>query len=355
MSSTETDPKHAFHSLRVARVIDETHDAKSIVFEIPPALAETFKYRSGQFLTLEAPLDAGPLRRCYSLASSPQHDKEHKVTVKRVAYGRGSNWINDRVREGDSMRVLPPDGRFLLTGTDRPLLLFAGGSGITPIISLLKTTLVTTERTARLVYANRDPRSIIFHAELEDLLRRFAGRFSVVHRLDDRDGFLTERDVSPLVTGLEEGEAYVCGPAEFMETLELGLHAAGVKDDRVHFERFLSLPDPRPGSDGHEEHVASAAEVAGAPETIDVTLRGKKHTIPFVAGKTLLRAALDAGLDAPYSCEEGFCGTCVAQLEEGQVKMDANDALTKVEMKRGLVLACQSHPLTKRCAIQFVD
>jgi 3-ketosteroid 9alpha-monooxygenase subunit B len=249
------------------------------------------------------------------------------------------------------MRVLAPEGRFVLTGTDRPLLLFAGGSGITPIISLLKTTLVTTERKARLVYANRDQRSIIFHAELEELLRRFEGRFTVVHRLDDRDGFIKERDVAPLVAGLEDGEAYVCGPAEFMETIELGLRAAGVKEDRVHFERFLSLPDPKP----HEEHVASAAEVAGAPETIDVTLRGKKHTIPFVAGKTLLRAALDAGLDAPYSCEEGFCGTCVAQLEEGQVKMDANDALTKVEIKRGLVLACQSHPLTKRCAIQFVD
>lgn len=349
--TTETDPKHAFHSLRVARVIDETPDAKSIVFEIPPALAETFKYRSGQFLTFELPLDTGPLRRCYSLASSPQHGDAHKVTVKRVAYGRGSNFINDRMREGDAMRVLPPEGRFLLTGTNRPLLLFAGGSGITPIISLLKTTLVTTERRARLVYANRDQRSIIFHAEIGDLLRRFEGRFTVTHRLDDRDGFIKERDVSPLVAGLEEGEAYVCGPAAFMETLELGLHAAGVQEERVHFERFLSLPDLQP----HKEHVTSAAEVAGAPETIDVTLRGKKYTIPFVAGKTLLRTALDAGLDAPYSCEEGFCGTCVAQLEEGQVKMDANDALTKVEMKRGLVLACQSHPLTKRCAIQFVD
>src|SRR5437899_1049571 len=114
LMTTETDSKHAFHSLRVARVIDETHDAKSIVFEIPQDLVETFKYRSGQFLTLEVPHESGTIRRCYSLASSPQHDKEHKVTVKRVAYGRGSNWINDRVREGDSMRVLAPEGRFVL-------------------------------------------------------------------------------------------------------------------------------------------------------------------------------------------------------------------------------------------------
>lgn len=349
MAVAESEARHAFHPLRVSRVVEETPDAKSFVFEVPEPLAALFKFRAGQFLTLEVPHDAGALRRCYSLASSPQVDKEHKVTVKRVEGGRASTWLVERVREGDVLRVQPPDGRFVLTGTERPLLLFAGGSGITPIISLLKTALATTKRVARLVYANRDAASVIFRAELDLIAARSEGRAAITHRLDDRDGFVREADVASMFRGVEDAEAYLCGPAAFMDTVERGLLSAGVVAERIHVERFLSLPDPKP----HEAHDAPSG--AETPESIDVTVLGKQHTVPYEAGKSLLRAALDAGLDAPYSCEEGFCGSCAAQLVEGQVKMDADDALTKEEKRRGLVLACQARPLTKRCAIKFLD
>jgi 3-ketosteroid 9alpha-monooxygenase subunit B len=351
MSSPESEAKHAFHPLRVARVIDETRDAKSIVFEIPAELAEMFKYRSGQFLTLELSLDSGTVRRCYSLASSPQADGGHKVTVKRIKDGRASNWINDNLREKDIVRVLAPDGRFVLTGTDRPLLLFAGGSGITPVISLLKTALVTTQRNVRLVYANRDLNSIIFRAELDALAKKWGERVSLEYRLDDRDGFVREGDVASFMRGFEDAEAYLCGPTEFMDEIERGLASAGVAPERVHVERFLSLPDPKP----HEIAPPAAAVDDTTPATIAVTLAGVTHEVRYRAGQSLLRAALDAGLDAPYSCEEGFCGTCTSQLLEGQVKMDADDALTSAEKKRGLILACQSRPLTKKCAFKFLD
>jgi len=351
MTSAESDEKHAWYTLKVARVVEETSDARSIELEVPAEHAAIFKYRAGQFVTLEVPLPTGAVRRCYSLCSSPQDDPGvYKVAVKRVTGGRASNWIVDRVRAGDTLRVLPPEGRFVLTMTERPLVLFAGGSGITPVISLLKTALVTSERKALLVYANRDGYSIIFNAELAAICRRFPDRVKVVHRLDDREGFVKEADVAKLIAGYEDGEPYLCGPAAFMDTVERGLVAAGVPADRIHVERFISLADPKP-----LENVPAPAAAESDEVSLAVTLRGVRHEVPYRAGQSILRAALDAGLDAPYSCEEGFCGTCCAQLLEGQVKMEADDALTSAEKKRGLVLACQSRPTTKKCAIQFVD
>src|SRR6185436_5241793 len=172
--------RRSYHPLRIARVIDETHDARSIVFEIPAHLRAAFEYRAGQFLTLEVPHGGVKLKRCYSLASAPETDGEHKVTVKRVTGGRVSNWLHDDVREGDVLQVLPPEGRFVLsTHVERDqdaLVLFGGGSGITPVISLLKSALTTTNRPVLLVYANRDERSIIFREELEQLGAQYGDR-----------------------------------------------------------------------------------------------------------------------------------------------------------------------------------
>ncbi len=350
MSSTEIESKHAFYPLRVARVIEETHDAVSFVLDVPGSLAALFRYRAGQFLTLEIALEGGPLRRCYSLASSPQHDPVHKITVKRVRDGRASNWLNDRVREGDVLLAQPPEGRFVLTGTERPLLLFAGGSGITPVISLLKTALATTRRRARLVYANRDERSIIFHDELLELARQAGDRLDLIFRQDDREGFVREANVTSLIGGLEDGEPYLCGPSAFMDTVERGLLASGVPAERVHIERFLSLPAP-----GAPHPSVSPGDTEQVPETVLIKLGGVSSEVRYRPGQSLLRAALDASLDAPYSCEEGFCGSCVARLLEGEVRMDADDALSAEEKRRGLILACQSRPLTRRCSIEFLD
>ena len=345
----------AFHPLRVKRLVEETHDAKSIVFEIPPALADAFHYRAGQFLTLEVPFQGVPLRRCYSLASSPECEAEHRVTVKRVAGGRISNWLNDNLRVGDSVSVLQPEGRFVLTNHQGPIALFGGGSGITPLIAIAKTALATTARAVTLVYANRDERSIIFRRELAELEQNYGGRLRIVHRLDAVQGFLGEADVrAGMAAGLATAECYLCGPAPFMETVERGLLAAGIDGARVHIERFASLADP--GAPAKSSEPAPAAtEGAQMPDVIEVELRGEKHLVPYVAGKKILELVKEAGLDAPFSCEEGFCGCCTARLVEGQVTMDADDALTADEKKKGLILTCQSRPQTRRCSIVYVD
>ena len=358
----------AFHPLRVAKIIDETHDAKSIVFEVPLALEEAFHYRAGQFLTLELTYAGLQLRRCYSLSSSPDCDSEHKVTVKRVLAGRGSNLINDELRVGSVVPVLQPEGRFVLRDDagDAPLVLFAGGSGITPIISIIKTALATTSRRIGLVYANRDARSVIFHSELAALATKHAARLRIAYRLDDTHGFLRDVDVRALLgevlPGATQPDCYLCGPGAFMEVVERGLAGAGVDGARIHIERFASLADegltPRPEA-GPAPATATAAasprDGDGIPDMIDVELLGEKHRVPYVAGKKILHAVRDAGLDPPYSCEEGFCGCCTARLVEGRVSMDATDALTEDEKKNGLILTCQARPLTRVCSVRYVD
>jgi 3-ketosteroid 9alpha-monooxygenase subunit B len=337
-----------FHQLRVAEVVEETRDARSIVFEVPGRLASLFAYRAGQFLTIEVELQGERLRRCYSLASSPDCDAAPKVTVKRVRDGRVSNWINDRVRAGDVLPVMPPEGRFVLDGESSPLLLFAGGSGITPVISIVKTALAKTGRRATLVYANRDQDSVIFAGELARLERESPRRLRVVHRFDDRHGFVDERTVGSFAAEHRDAACYLCGPAPFMATVEAALGKCGFAPERIRIERFTASP-----ATAQAEAPADPGE-GERPDFVDVVLSGTRHRVPYVAGKTLLQAARDAGLDAPYSCEEGFCGCCASDLLEGRVAMAADDALSAEEKRRGMILACQSRPLTKRCAFRFV-
>jgi 3-ketosteroid 9alpha-monooxygenase subunit B len=354
----EQAAKRMFHPLVVARVIDETHDAKSIVFAVPDQLRAVFRYRAGQFFTLEIPWEGRKIRRCYSLASSPQCDPEPKVTVKRVKDGRASNWINDNVRAGDTMSVLPPEGRFVLTDTEAPLVLFAGGSGITPVISLAKTALVTGARQVQLFYANRDERSIIFKRELAEFAAKYPGRIDVRHHLDDQHGFVQEAKVRAVAerTG-PRAVYYVCGPGPFMEIVERGVLGAGIDPSQLRSEKFVSLSDGDTSSDASAAPAAIAAPVAdgGLPTSIEVELRGEKHVVPYKKGLSVLKAVREAGLDAPYSCEEGFCGCCAARLLEGKVHMDATDALTEEEKRRGLILTCQAKPLTSVCKVRYEE
>jgi 3-ketosteroid 9alpha-monooxygenase subunit B len=337
-----------FHPVRVARIVEETADARSIVLDVPPPLARDFAYRAGQFVTVEIDVGGQKLRRCYSLASSPDCDGEHKVTVKRVRGGPVSNWLNDSLRAGDVLSVLKPEGRFVLDAGDAPLVLFGGGSGITPVVSIVKTALATTKRGVTLLYANRDARSVIFADELARLERAHPGRLRVLHRLDDTHGMLDEGAVRALASEQRDAAFYLCGPGPFMSLVERSLAAAGVPEERVRVERFVFTP--------HSHDAAPPApDGAETPEFVDVTLRGERHHVPYVAGKTLLQTARDAGLDAPYSCEEGFCGCCASDLLEGRVVMAADDALSNEEKKRGMILACQSRPVTRRCAFRFAD
>jgi len=349
---TLTQQHHHYHALRVARVIDETPDARSFVLEIPPELAEAFAYEAGQHLTFKVPFDGRHLLRCYSLSSSPECEREHKVTIKRIGGGRVSNWLNDNVSAGDVVQVLPPAGRFVLREAERPLLLFAGGSGITPVIALIKSALTRTARTLKLVYANRDAASIIFEAELGELQARHPERLQVVHSLDDSDGFLTPERVQAQLAGHAGAHFYLCGPGGFMEAVEQGLEAAAIPREAIFKELFVSPEDDVPTA----EELASTAEAdagAGGCETLLVTVDGTLHELAYEAGKTVLQTARDAGVQPPFSCEDGYCSCCMAKLIEGEVKMRKNDCLTPRDLEDGWVLACQSVPQTKTVKIDW--
>jgi 3-ketosteroid 9alpha-monooxygenase subunit B len=264
------------------------------------------------------------------------------VTVKRVAGGRGSGWFHEHVAEGTPLRVLPPLGRFVLHESERPLLLFAGGSGITPVIGLVKTALATTSRRIRLLYANRDARSVIFADELAALARAHGDRFECLSHLDDAAGFVDAAAVRRAREGFEDAEAYLCGPAPFMTLVEETLRAAGVPQERIRIERF-ELP-------AHPEAAASAAApapaAAGAPATLLVHLDGKAHRIPYRAGQSILDAARAAGLQPPFACEEAFCGSCAAKKLAGEVALDRNDVFTPAEVAQGWILTCHGRAVS---------
>ena len=337
--------------LRVAKVIDETHDSRSLVFEIPTQLIERFRYRAGQFLSFKIPYEGHVLTRSYSLASSPDTDREHKVTIKRVDDGRISNWMNDRVEAGVRLMVVPPAGSFVLNDADRRIILFGGGSGITPVISIIKSALATSHRSMKLIYANRDERSIIFKTELDELARTHPDRFQIVHCLDDIDGFLDCDAVKRLVGSDVGSDFYLCGPGPFMAVAEEALRELHVDHDLIHVERFVSPPDPGL----HVEELAPDVTDDTVPDTITVVLDGETREIPYQKGEKILLAVRAAGLDAPYSCEEGYCSCCMAKLTAGEVKMDTNDCLSKGLLDEGWVLTCQSRCVSGKVRIEYPD
>lgn len=329
------------YEIKLAGIVQETPDARSFVFEIPRHLRDKFKYRAGQFITFEIPFEGMQLRRCYSLASAPETDAWPKVTVKRVVGGRISNWFNDQLSVGDTIKATAPEGRFVLRdgADDRPLMLFGGGSGITPVISLMKTALVTTRRNVKLVYANRDEQSIIFKDELDLLVARFPGRVQVVHHLDADKGFMKPEDVVAEMAGFETADVYTCGPGPFMDTVEAALEQIGVAREHRFFERFVSPVDP----DRREEAPAVAAPAeGGAPASFRFTFEGKTHEVPYDPRLTLLQAAEKAGHRPPSSCLDGYCGCCMALKKKGQVVMASREALTDADLERGWILTCQS-------------
>ena len=340
------------HELRVARIVQETRDARSIVLAIPEDLKDRFAYRAGQFLSFKIPYQGKVLVRSYSLCSSPDCDAEHKIAVKRVEDGRISNWIHEELREGDTLMVTPPAGFFVLDDERRKLVLFSAGSGITPVISIVKSALATTDRKVKLVYANRDADSIIFADEIAQLAARYADRFEVVHSLDDVDGLLDLDAVKRHVGGDADGDFYLCGPGPFMATVEAALEEMGVHMDRIHVEHFASPPDPG------EEALEPAAPAAGdevAPDSITIVLDGATHEVPYEPGERVLQAARRAGLDPPFSCEEGYCSCCMARLAGGQVVMAANDCLTPELLEEGWVLTCQSRCVSPKIRIEYPD
>lgn len=287
------------------------------------------------------------LRRCYSLSSAPESDPWPKVTVKRVDDGRVSNWFNDELRVGDSILVQPPEGRFVLRSNEgnHGIVLFGGGSGITPVLSILKAALRTTERNVKLVYANRDERSVIFKDEIDVWQREFPDRLEVVHHLDSQDGFMSVADIEAQIEGWEDAEFFVCGPTGYMDAVEQGFKASNVDAAQTKFERFLSPVDP----DRKEEPTETVpAQTSGEiPESFTMVLEGASHEVPYQAGTTLLDSAVKAGHKPPSSCEDGYCGCCMALLKSGRVDMANHDALEPSDIERGWVLACQARPASR--------
>ncbi len=349
------------YELSVLDVIEETADARSIVFEIPADAAEAFDYRPGQFLTLAVPSDlTGVAARCYSLSSTPGDDVL-KVTVKRTADGYASNWICDNLRPGDTMRVLPPSGIFTPASLDADLLLFAGGSGITPIISITKAALSRGTGRVVLVYANRDERSVIFAEELRHLAEQYGDRLVVVHWLESVQGLPAPDQIRGIAAHFPTYDAFACGPAPFMKCVIGVLKELDFPRERRHQEKFVSLAG-NPFGDVEEAAIAEAEvfeaehepDDAPAPEPqpqgavhVEVDLDGTTYEFDdWPATKPLLDHLLAKGVPAPFSCREGNCSACAFRILEGEVKMEHNDILDDDDIADGIRLGCQAYPVT---------
>ncbi len=336
------------HRLRIVEVVAETPDARSLVLQPPPESAARFAHRPGQFLTLRLPgPDGAPVARCYSLASSPHTGEPLKVTVKRVAGGHGSNWLCDHLAAGDEVEALPPAGTFTPGSLDQDLLLVAGGSGITPVLSIAKSVLAAGTGRLVLLYANRDEDAVIFRDELRDLATAHPARFLVVHWLESLQGLLAPDRLAAALAPYAGREAYVCGPGPLMDAVERALRSLGAPGDRIHRERFFSL-----SGDVFDAAPPEAAGDDGAG-SVTVELDGETRTVAWPPGAPLLDALLAAGVDAPYSCREGACSACTCRVTAGRVAMARNEVLDERDLADGYVLACQARPLTDRVDITY--
>jgi ring-1,2-phenylacetyl-CoA epoxidase subunit PaaE len=360
-----------FHPLRVRAIEPDTDEAVIVSFDVPPALREVFAFNQGQYLTLRTQVDGEDLRRSYSICAGID-DGELRVGVRKVAGGRFSNWINQQLQAGDEVQVMPPQGRFFVpldAAAQRRYLGVAGGSGITPILSIMKTVLAR-EPHARftLIYANRAPKSTMFKEEIEDLKNRFMSRLVLHHVFSGEETELPlnsgvmNRDKlaeflsSRLVDADSIDQAFICGPYQMNDEAEAALLAAGVAEQRIHIERFGLAPSAAPNAAqaGAVEHEAKPGDAERA--RIVIVRDGLKREFDFGRDDpSILDAASSAGLEVPFSCTSGVCGTCRARLVEGQVRMTRNFALDKAEVAAGFVLTCQSHPLTERVVLSFDD
>jgi ring-1,2-phenylacetyl-CoA epoxidase subunit PaaE len=353
----------AFHRLKVADVRRETADAVSIAFALPRALADEYKFTPGQHLTLRTQANWRELRRSYSICSGVD-DGELRVAVKRVEGGAFSVYANDKIKLGDTMEVMTPQGRFGLMpepSAARSYLAIAAGSGITPVMSLLKSLLAREHASSfTLIYGNRTAQDIIFKDALDDLKDRNLDRLAVHHVLS------REPQEVPFLSGRIDGDkiarllrasgaetidhAFLCGPGALIAASRAALSRLGVPEERIHVEYFS--PDGTPVEPRTLRRV-DAGSSTQAVATAAITLAGAHHEVAVLAGETIIDAGLRAGLEMPYSCRGGMCCTCRAMLVEGEVRMDQNYSLEPWELQAGFVLTCQAHPTTARVAVDY--
>ena len=363
-----------FHPLRIREVRSETADAVTIAFDVPAALRDVFRFTQGQFVTLRAEIDGQEVRRAYSICvgvADYEARGELRVGIKRVPGGCFSRYANERLHAGAMLDVMPPDGRFF-TSLDpaqaKHYVGFAGGSGITPILALVKTTLAV-EPTSRftLIYGNRSVASIMFAEELEDLKNRYLDRLALYHVLSDEpqevellNGLLDADKCRALLQTVVPAECidevFICGPTPMMDAVEATLRAAGVAPRKLHVERF-GVPSPQAGAPNAANATATSAAAAdaGSPAAaLEVVLDGKRRALrlPY-EGVSVLDAGLRAGLALPYACKSGVCCTCRAKVLAGQLRMDRTGTLEDHEIAAGFVLTCQAHPLTEQVVVSY--
>jgi ring-1,2-phenylacetyl-CoA epoxidase subunit PaaE len=351
-----------FHALKVAAVARETRDAVALTFEVPAQLKEAFRFVQGQHLTLRADIGGEDLRRSYSICSAVQ-DETLRIAVKKAAGGAFSSWINDQVRPGHTLEVMPPMGHFnvaLDARRRRHYLGFAAGSGITPLLSIIKTTLLSEPHSRfTLFYGNRSSAAVIFREELSDLKNRYLERFNLVYVMSREpqdiavlNGRIDQQKTDALLTHWVDLEsidtAFVCGPDGMMQAVSKALQAHGLPKAQIKIELFAaSIP--------RHEHKAHAAPDPGHTEcAVTAIIDGAARQ--FTLEKTrdnIIDGALRQGIELPYSCKGGVCSTCRAKLVSGEVDMDVNFALEDYEVARGFILCCQSYPVTDTVVVDF--
>jgi ring-1,2-phenylacetyl-CoA epoxidase subunit PaaE len=358
-----------FHDLPVSNITPEAAGAVAITFQVPEDLRSGFNFKAGQFLTLRATIDGKDVRRSYSISSSQNAYAQNgtlEVGIRPVQGGVFSNWAASKLKVGDVLRVMPADGRFIV---QRPRAIhrvgFAAGSGITPILSILSSTLEEqTESKFTLVYGNRRMDSVMFNESLQDLKDRYPNRLTLIHVLSRQaqevpllEGRIDEAKVKEIVNSLlpaaSMDEVFICGPEAMIEATEKALLEVGVPARNIRTERFTSPTLEALPADTRKQVVLGHAPESKGEVALTIVLDGKKHQMQMSATDKILDVALAAGLDLPYSCRGGVCCTCRAKVMRGSVVMEKNFTLEKWEAEQGFVLSCQAKPTSKEVVMSF--
>jgi ring-1,2-phenylacetyl-CoA epoxidase subunit PaaE len=357
-----------FHKLKVAEVKNEIAEAVSVSFAVPDGLKESFKYKPGQYTTLKLTVNGEMVNRSYSFCSSPYANEPLTIAVKRVTGGKGSNFINDNFKPGFEVEVMEPMGNFHSTidaGNEKHYILFGGGSGITPVMAILKSVLIQEPKSqVTLFYGNRNEDSIIFKDKLDALLPQYANRFKVVHIFDaplrawtGYSGFIVKDLALKLLRentnlNFRNAEFFICGPTPMMKQVEEALAALQIPKDKIHIEYFTAKADEDKQAAGVGTAAAGAQPFTGKTK-VKIIYDGNEREFEVSEKETILEAALDAGYDPPYSCMVAACCTCRAKLISGKVEMDDRESLTDAEVARGYVLTCQSHPKSHGIVLNY--
>ena len=348
-----------FYPIKVKKVIKETRDCISVSFDIPTEFAETFQYKEGQNITIKKNIGGEEIRRSYSICNAP-YENELKVAIKKVEGGLFSTFANNELKPGDVLEIMPPLGKFNTKNSTGNFLAIAAGSGITPIMSIIKQTLKTNiESSFTLVYGNQSRGSIIFFEEIEALKNKYMQRFTCINILSRErtdaslnNGRINEEKLIALKHLLHFQnftEVFICGPEEMIFTSAAFLEKEGIAKNNIHFELFTS-------ASSRKKTEIKKVEAADAGPKSNITIKLDGRSFDFKLGydaENILDAALAQGADLPYACKGGVCCTCKAKLIEGKVKMDVNYALEEEEVEAGFILTCQSHPLTENVVVDF--